>query len=91
MSTNVIRVPTDVHSEATRVAALRGQQPGQLLAEAWREFMARHRDEFATELEEAARLMRNGTAEEMTAFANRSNRARAEAAAARIRAGRPQR
>lgn len=90
MSTNVIRVPKDVHSEATRVAALRGQQPGQLLADAWREYMARHRGQFASELEEAARLMRNGTAEELTAFANRSNGARAEAAAARIRAGRPQ-
>ena len=37
MSTSVVRVPKDVHQEAARVAALRGQQPGNLLAEAWRE------------------------------------------------------
>lgn len=88
MSTNVVRVPREVHQEAAQVAAMRGQQPGQLLAEAWREYMARHRDQFATELEEAARLMRNGTAEDLVAFANRHNRERGAATAERIRAKR---
>jgi len=80
---SVVRVPTDVHSEATRIAAFRGQQPGHLIAEAWREYLANHRQECAADLEEAARLMRNGTPDDLAAFTSRTADARAKAAAAR--------
>lgn len=51
-STRVVRVPEDTHNEATQVAALRQVQAGELLADAWREYMENHREEFAKDLEE---------------------------------------
>lgn len=84
MST-VMRVPTEVHAEAKRIAALRGRQPGEIVAQAWREYLDRHRDEFAADLEEAARLLREGTVDDVASFASRNAAARAEAAAERAR------
>lgn len=81
--TTTIRVPNEVHLEATRLAALRGQQPGDLIAEAWREYLSKNKDHFAADLEEAARLLRNGTTEDVAAFASRNVRARAERAVQR--------
>ena len=49
-STRVVRVPEDTHNEATQVAALRQVQAGELLADAWREYMENHREEFAKDL-----------------------------------------
>jgi hypothetical protein len=74
----VVRVPSHVHLEAKRIAALRGQQPGEALAEAWREYVENHRAEFAADLEEAARLIRAGTLEDLAAFVIRHTRERAE-------------
>jgi prephenate dehydrogenase len=85
VSTSVVRVPTRVHEEAARVAALRGQLPGNLIAEAWQEYIEKHREEFASDLEEAARLMRDGTAEQLAAFTSRFAPDRASAAAKRAR------
>src|SRR5690349_13149479 len=48
----VVRMPQTEHLEAKRMAALRGVTPGDLLAEAWREYVMNHRQEFATDLEE---------------------------------------
>jgi hypothetical protein len=81
---SVVRVPADVHKEITRVAAFRGEQPGSLIAEAWREFLAKHRKEFAADLERAAQLLRDGTLDELAAFTSRSASERAERAAARL-------
>ncbi len=61
MSSTPVRVPDEVHAQATRLAALRGQQPGQFLADAWEEYLANHREDFATDLEQAARIVRDGT------------------------------
>lgn len=68
--TSVMRVPDDVRAEAQRLAALQGKQPGEVIAIAWREYVERHREEFAAGLEEAARLLRDGTLEEFAAFAS---------------------
>lgn len=86
MSSGVVRVPEQMLLESKRIAALKGQLPGDLLAEAWREYLANHRDEFAADLEEAARLLRDGTSEDLAAFAGRNNETRAVAAAAAARA-----
>ncbi len=80
-----VRVSDDMHQETRRVAALRGDTPGALLAEAWKEYMLNHKEEFAAELEQAARIVRNGTQQDLVDFANRNNREKAERAAARIR------
>lgn len=74
MSTTVIRIPSDVQQQAARVAALCGQQPGALLAQAWKEFLVNHRDDFADDLEVAARLMRSAPLDELVAFAQDSHR-----------------
>lgn len=74
MSTSVIRIPSEVQQQAARVAALCGQQPGALLAQAWKEFLVNHRDDFADDLEEAARLMRSAPLDELVAFAQDSHR-----------------
>ena len=84
----VLRVPEHLHGETMRLAALRGKQPGQLLAEAWDEYVANHRQEFAADLEKAAALLRDGTLDQLAAFTSRSVDARATEAAADI-AGEP--
>lgn len=85
MSSTPVRVPTEVHAQATRLAALRGQQPGQLLADAWEEYLVNHREDFATDLEQAARLVRDGTLDDLAGFASRNAPQRAREAAQRLR------
>ena len=63
MSTNVIRVPSEVHDQVSRVSELVKQTPGELLAAAWAEYVERHQDDFAADLQRAAELLRNGTLE----------------------------
>jgi hypothetical protein len=87
-TTKVIRVPAEVQEEAMELAALRRQQSGHLIADAWREYMANHREEFAADLEKAAALLRDGTLEELAAFASRNVEARASAAHQRAHASR---
>jgi hypothetical protein len=86
MSTGVVRVPEHVLLESRRVAALKGQQPGALLAAAWREYLDNHRAEFAEDLEEAARLLRDGTLQDLSQFVSRNADDRAAVAAAAARA-----
>lgn len=81
----VVRVPDNVLNGAKHVAGIRGCQPGEVLADAWAEYFANHQDEFANDLEEAARLLRAGTLDDLAAFLGRGNEARAEEAAARLR------
>ena len=75
--TRVLRVPEQVHSQATQIAALRNSQPGHLVADAWREYIENHRDEFAADLEQTARLLRDGTLEQLTEFTSRNAEDRA--------------
>lgn len=82
--TRVLRVPEQVHEEATQIAAMRRSQPGNLIAEAWREYLANHRDEFAADLEEAAKLLRDGTLDQLAAFASRNVDERAAEAVERL-------
>lgn len=81
----VVRVPDSVLKGAKQVAGIRGCQPGEVIADAWTEYFANHQTEFANDLEEAARLLRTGTLDDLAAFLGRDNEARAEEAAARIR------
>jgi hypothetical protein len=66
------------------VAALRGQQPGEALAQAWREYFDTHREQFAADLETAAQLIRTGTLADLAQFAGRNADAEAEAAVAEL-------
>ncbi len=90
METRVLRVPEQVHSQATQIAAMRQSQPGHLVAAAWHEYIENHRDEFAADLEKTAKLLRDGTLEQLATFTSRNADARAAQAVERLQAKRDQ-
>src|SRR3954471_21776623 len=73
MSTTVIRIPTEIHEQTTRIAALCGEHPGALLAQAWQEYLVNHREDFADDLEQAANLMRSAPIDALVAFAQNAH------------------
>jgi predicted transcriptional regulator len=79
--TTTVRIPTDMQNEVARIAALRGVSSGQLLGEAWREFLANHRAKLAEDLEQAADILRSGTTEDLARFLAGDVKARAQEAA----------
>jgi len=79
--TTTVRISKDLSSEVAKIAALRGQTSGDLLAEAWKEFLARNKDAFAKDMEEAAKIIRTGTTNDLAAFISRDVSTRAKAAA----------
>lgn len=85
MGSSVVRIPTRIQIESKRLAALQGVLPGDLLAEAWTEYLESHKEEFAAELEQAARILRDGTSTDAAEFASRNAKERAKAAADRFR------
>lgn len=80
-STTTVRISKDLSSEVAQIAALRGQTSGDLLAKAWKEFLARNKDAFAKDMEEAAKIIRTGTTKDLAAFLSEDVGAHAEAAA----------
>lgn len=80
----VVRVPEQVHNEATEIAALRRVQPGELIAQAWAEYIKNHREEFAADLEKTAKLLRDGTMDDLAAHVSRNAGDRAEKAVERL-------
>jgi len=80
-STTTVRISKELSSEVAKIAALRGQTSGDLLARAWKEFLARNKDAFAKDMEEAAKIIRTGTTKELAAFLSEDVDAHAEAAA----------
>lgn len=62
-------------------------KPGDLLAKAWAEFLERHRDEMASDLEQMAEIIRNGTTEDLAEYVSRNAPERAALAAKRARGG----
>jgi len=80
-TTTTVRISKDLSSEVAKIAALRGQTSGDLLAEAWKEFLARNKDAFAKDMEEAATIIRTGTTKDLAAFISRDVSTRAKAAA----------
>ena len=69
MSTTTVRVPVELQQQVTRVSELVQETPGELLAAAWAEYVERHRDDIAEDLQRAAELVRNGTLEQLVDFA----------------------
>jgi hypothetical protein len=83
MSTTAVRIEEDLLSDVKRIAAMRGETPGELLAQAWLEFIERHRVEIAEQFGDVARMFREGDREGLAQLSKQSRRARAEAAAAK--------
>ncbi len=67
-ATTTVRVPLALQREVTRVSELVQETPGELLAAAWAEYLDRHRDDIAVDLQRAADLVRNGTLEDLVDF-----------------------
>lgn len=84
--TTTIRVSTDIQGEIARIAALRGISSGDLLGEAWREFLETHKAELAEDLEQAAEILRRGTTQDLADFLSRDVPKRAQRAAEAARA-----
>jgi predicted transcriptional regulator len=78
-----VDVPEDLSEAVRQFAAAQGEQPGDVLLRAWREFAERHADAMRVASEEAGRLIAQGDREGLRALANRHARDRAMAAAAR--------
>jgi dihydroxyacetone kinase len=72
--------PADIHASAKAIAAMRGGTAGDVIAQAWREFVERHGDEFAAGFERAASVIRDGDTEGLAAHANRFATAETDAA-----------
>ena len=85
MATAAVRVSDELLDDVKRVAAIRGDTPGRLLAQAWSEYVAQHRDEIARDFEDVARMLRDGDRDGLVRFTQRSVRERAAAAAARAK------
>lgn len=86
MATTVTRIPDEVLHGAKAVASLQGKTTNEVLAEAWREYLERHRDQIAANVERAAGLLRSGDIEGLIAHANRDADQRARRAAEAARA-----
>lgn len=78
---DTVRIPTDTHDDIKRIAALQGRTPGELITEAWNQYLDMHRAEFASDFEKAAEAIRTGDTAALAQFASRSAIDRAAAAA----------
>jgi hypothetical protein len=85
MSTVVVRIDEAVLADVKAVAAMRGVTPGDALADAWREFVERHRDAISDDFDHVAEMFRVNDREGLLEFARQTRSARAEAAVARAR------
>ncbi|HET6547295.1 MAG TPA: hypothetical protein VFG79_02480 [Solirubrobacter sp.] len=66
-------MPVELQEQVTRVSELVRETPGELLTAAWAEYVERHRDEFAADLQRAAELVRDGTLQDLVDFAQDSH------------------
>lgn len=78
-STVPVRVPADTYAYVKAVGGMTQRSPGTLLAEAWQEYIERHREEFERDFAMIGQLIREGNTEGLVAFMEQG--AEAEAAA----------
>jgi predicted transcriptional regulator len=81
MNTSPIRVPAEIQPSLKSIAALRGQTPGVLLAQAFQEFLVNHREEVTTVFEHAQKLVASQDVEGLAHLLDRSREARLETVA----------
>ena len=83
MSTVVVRIDEAVLADVKAVAGIRGKTPGDMLAQAWTEFVSHHRGEISADFDHVADMVRRGDRDGLLEFARQRRSARAEAAAER--------
>lgn len=67
-TTTTVRVPVELQQQVTRMSELLEETPGDLLAAAWAEYVERHQDAIAEDLQRAAELVRSGSFEELVSY-----------------------
>jgi hypothetical protein len=77
----VVRVPEGLYESARTIAALQGRQPGDLLQDAWAQYLELHKDQLAADFEAAAEMIRAGNSAGLGELASRTAEERAAAAA----------
>lgn len=82
-STAPVRVSEDMLADVQKIAAMRGESPGELLGVAWTEFLDNHRAELAESFDAVAKMLREGDTQGLMEHSRPARRARAAAAAAR--------
>lgn len=60
MATVATRIPEEVLAEAKQIAAMRGTTSGAVIAQAWMEFVERHRAAISDEFAQVSQMMRDG-------------------------------
>lgn len=58
--TTTTRIDEETNASVKQAAALQGRKSSELLRDAWDEYLETHREEFAADLEVAAKLLREG-------------------------------
>lgn len=79
-----VRVPEEMLAEVKAIAALRGQTPGDALAQAWAEFVEKHKASLSEQFDEIGRILRERDAATYLERTRTARRTRAEAAAAKV-------
>lgn len=83
-TTAPVRIPEEMLTEVKQIAAMRGQTPGDALAQAWAEFIERNKNAISEQFDEVGRLLREKDTVTFLERTRSPRRARAEAAAAKL-------
>jgi len=83
-TTAPVRIPEEMLTEVKQIAAMRGQTPGDALAQAWAEFIERHKGDLSEQFDEIGRLLRERDTSAYLERTRAARRERAEAAAAKL-------
>jgi predicted DNA-binding protein len=77
----VARLPEDLYENIKKISALEGRPPGEVLRDAWEQYLTTNREGLAAQFETAAELLRKGDTQGLATMASASVEARAEMAA----------
>lgn len=86
--TQPVRVPEDMHEPLKTLSAIIGTTPGDLLHRAFNEYVRKHESEFVEAFQRAKKYIASADVAGLTDLLGYSRRARAERAAASIKARR---
>ena len=74
-------LPADLRVDVKALAEMQGREPGQVLAEAWKDFIHKHAQELSKEHGEVAKMMREGDKKGVAEYTGRHAAARARSQA----------
>lgn len=84
MASHPVRVPEGIVSQLRVVSAVFGRSPGDVLADAFNEYLAHHREELREQFELAQKYVLSGDIDTMMDVTQSSRQRRAKKAAERI-------